>query len=388
MKKGLFLLMTALLSLGAMAQEPQVNGAGRIMQDLNDQKLVIGGYGQIDYNQPFGGDVRQNGKLDVHRVILLFGYQFNERTKLVTELEVEHVSEIYVEQAFINYEITPSLNFAGGLMLVPMGIVNEYHEPTTYNGVERPNVDKYIVPTTWREIGAGINGNISGANLKYQLYVMNGFKSYEDGAARLSGKYGVRKGRQKGAESFMSSPNLSAKIDYYGIHGLILGLAGYFGKTQSDLYDGLDTSDKVAEARADSSVVGIAMIGLDARYTMNKFHARGQLIYNSLSNTKKYNEFSRSDVGSKMLGAYGEVAYDFNLGETRLTPFVRMEHYNMQYKTDGFAANEAYKVNEVIAGVGYKVADGVVFKADLQWRKPKAKDDYDRIFNMGIGFWF
>ena len=89
-----------------------------------------------------------------------------------------------------------------------------------------------------------------------------------------------------------------------------------------------------------------------------------------------------------MLGAYGEVAYDFGLGETTLSPFVRMEHYNTQYKTDGFDSGDNYKVNEFIAGVGYKVADGVIFKADMQWRKPKPADDYDKIFNMGIGFWF
>lgn len=388
MKKGLLFLLGLALPLMVSAQEPQVNGAGRIMKSLDEQKVVIGGYGQIDYNQPIDGDTRQNGKLDVHRMVMLFGYQFNKRTKVVTELEFEHVKEVYVEQAFVNYEISPALNFSGGLMLIPMGIVNEYHEPTTFNGVERPNVDSYIVPTTWREIGAGINGNLPNAALRYQLYVVNGFNGYADGAGILGGKKGIRSGRQKGAESYISSPNLSAKIDYYGIQGLKLGLSGYFGKTQSELYDGLDKSDDAAKTMADSSVVGIAMIGLDARYRINNFQARGQFIYNSLSNTNDYNEFTGRDLGSAMLGAYAEVAYDFKFTETTLTPFVRYEHYNTHHKTDGIDANDSYKVNEFIAGLGYKVADGVVFKADMQFRKPESADEYSKIFNMGIGFWF
>ncbi len=388
MKKGILFLLGLALPLMVSAQEQNVNGAGRIMKNLDDQKVVIGGYGQIDYNQPIGGDTRQNGKLDVHRMVMLFGYQFNKRTKVVTELEFEHVKEVYVEQAFVNYEISPALNISGGLMLIPMGIINEYHEPTTYNGVERPNVDSYIVPTTWREIGAGINGNLPNAALRYQLYIVNGFNGYAKGAGVLGGSKGIRSGRQKGAESYISSPNLSAKIDYYGIQGLKLGLSGYFGKTQSELYNGLDKNDDAAKTKADSSVVGMAMIGLDARYRMNNFQARGQFIYNNLSNTKGYNEFTGKDLGSAMLGAYAEVAYDFKFTETTLTPFVRYEHYNTHHKTDGIEAKDAYKVNEFIAGLGYKVADGVVFKADMQFRKPESADEYSKIFNMGIGFWF
>jgi hypothetical protein len=123
--------------------------------------LSIGGYGEVHYNQQISGNERYNGKMDVHRMVLFFGYQFNEKTSFVTEIEYEHVKELYVEQAFLNYNIKPNTSIRGGLMLVPMGIINEYHEPTTFNGVERPSVDKYIVPTTWREIGVGVTGRLA-----------------------------------------------------------------------------------------------------------------------------------------------------------------------------------------------------------------------------------
>ena len=139
------------------------------------QGLTIGGYGQIDYNEPDGSEP---GLLDVHRLVLYVGYNFNERVSFRSEIEIEHASEIYIEQAYLNYRVKESLNFLAGVILIPMGIVNEYHEPTTYYGVERPSVDKYIVPTTWREMGVGISGNISDASIRYQAYVVNGFKSF------------------------------------------------------------------------------------------------------------------------------------------------------------------------------------------------------------------
>ncbi|NJW55099.1 porin, partial [Salinimicrobium oceani] len=133
----------------------------------------LGAYGEITYNQPEG----DNGELDVQRLVMLLGYQFTDEVQFFTEIEFEHVEEVYVEQAFVNYNFARNINFRAGLMLVPMGIINEYHEPTTFNGVERPAIAGSIIPTTWREIGLGLTGRINSANLTYQAYVFNGFKS-------------------------------------------------------------------------------------------------------------------------------------------------------------------------------------------------------------------
>ncbi len=152
MKKGLLLLFMAVAFVfGLKAQEvkDKYKSIGTtILERVKDEKLSIGGYGEIHYNQQVSGQTRYNGKMDVHRMVMFFGYQFNDKTSFVTELEFEHVKEVYVEQAFLNYNVRPNTALRAGLMLVPMGIVNEYHEPTTFNGVERPSVDKYIVPST------------------------------------------------------------------------------------------------------------------------------------------------------------------------------------------------------------------------------------------------
>jgi hypothetical protein len=391
LKKSILSMAITLLVTVTMAQNPtnnMYNAADKLL--ATDSKLSIGGYAQIDYNQPVVDGKYSNGKLDVHRMIFLFGYQFTEKTKFITEIEVEHVKEVYVEQAFLNHEFLHWLNFRGGLMLVPMGIINEYHEPPTYNGVERPNLDSKIVPTTWREIGFGFTGRIDNAALKYQAYVMNGFNGYNGGGV-FRGTDGYRKGRQKGAESFMSSPTLATKIDYYGIPGLKVGFSAYNGKSQSTLYNGLDKNDNAAIAAADSSAIGISMIGLDARYSIGAFEARGQFNYAANSNTKQYNEFTEKDLGSAMMGWYLEAGYNllFNTDtEQRLVPFIRYEKYNTHAKTDGgLNINKAYDRTDVTVGLGWWLAQGAVLKADYQFFSDAADNSAGQL-NLGIGIWF
>lgn len=394
MKKILLSAIIALVSVGLFAQDTgsnpqQLNTAQRLLN--SNQGLTIGGYGEVHYNQPLKSDTYNNGELDVHRIVMLFGYNFNERTQFVTELEFEHVSEVYVEQAFIQYKINNAINFRGGLMLIPMGIVNEYHEPNTFNGVERPLVDKYIAPTTWREIGAGFTGTVLPASLRYQAYVVNGFNGY-NGASKFSGKNGFRKGRQKGIESYISSPNLTAKVEYFGIKGLNVGLSGYFGNSQSTLYDGINKSDKDAVAAADSSVIGIAMLGIDSRYTNGGLQLRGQYYYSSLSNTNQYNDFTGSDLGSALTGYYVEAGYNLfkhlNNVKTDLIPFVRYEQFNTHHKVDNIIKNDAYKKTAITTGLTWKMTQNAVLKADMQFVKSAADDEYSKVLSAGFGVMF
>lgn len=387
------LILIGLISYTAKAQQDNTAQGNTLNQwsQTSGGKFLIGGYAGIHYNQPLDNDIRQNGKLDVHRLVLLFGYKFNKKTAFYSEIEYEHVSEVYVEQAFFSHKLNNYVNLQGGLLLIPMGIINEYHEPTTFYGVERPLIDKHIVPTTWREIGAGLSGNIQEASLKYQLYVVNGFLGYDDGA-KLRGSDGFRKGRQKGAESVMSSPNLTGKVSYYGLKGLNLGASIYTGKTQSSLYNGLDKSDDVGKAQADSSTVNLTMLGLDARYDRKAFHIRGQLNYANVGNAEAYNMFTGSDIGSKLFGFYIETGYDVfqhTKQDTKLIPFIRYEKYDTHFGTTAETArNEAYNRTVVTTGVDWKLTDGLALKTDYQFFKNAASDEWSNQVNLGIGVWF
>ena len=368
----------------------QQNAAARLLG--TDSRITIGGYAQIDYNQPLDAGRKMNGKLDVHRLVLLFGYKFTDRIQFVTEIEMEHVKELYVEQAFLQYKVNDWLNFRGGLLLIPMGIINEYHEPPSYHGVERPNLDYYITPTTWREIGLGATGTIRPAFLKYQLYMVNGFLSY-DGEGLLGGKSGFRSGRQKGAEAITLIPNVTGKVEYYGVRGLNIGVSGYFGNSNSTLYKSIEKSNDEAILHADSSVVGISMVGADARYSIKGVSLRGQLYYASFNNVSQYNEFTGKDLGKSMFGYYAELAYDVFSScdgiKSQLEPFLRYERYNTHNTVSvGTPYNPAYNREEVIFGLGWRPVSGVAVKADLQFYRVEGAAEFAKQFNAGIGVWF
>lgn len=389
--KKITLLITLIITSITYAQtvqdsinnpQNQLNAAQRILSGNYGKAVTVGAYGEMTYNQPEG----QNGELDIQRMVLLFGYKFNDKTQFVTEIELEHTVEVFVEQAFVNYNVANNISLRGGLMLVPMGIVNEYHEPTTFNGVERPAVDNAIVPTTWREMGVGVTGRFPDASIGYQAYIFNGFKSTEneDGEVTgfLKGSNGLRSGRQKAIQSTIDSPTFSTKIEYYGLPGLRLGLSGYFGKTQA--------TDDVEDI--DGANIGISMVGLDARYAKKRFTARGQFIYASLSDTEDYNTLTNRDLGSALMGYYTEVAYNLlplNKAQ-RLFAFTRYENYDTHASTEGgLEVNDAYNRTDITTGLSYHIAPGVVIKGDYQFRSNNDDNsEVDNRLNFGIGVWF
>ena len=239
-------------------------------------------------------------------------------------------------------------------------------------------------------MGAGFAGKFDAISLRYQLYVMNGFNGY-DGEGILRGSDGLRKGRQKAAESYISDPNVSLKFDYYGIQGLKVGLAGYFGPSQTRAINGVDRSN--TPLWIDSTQVNISMVGLDARYNKNNFVARGQLIYSAIGNTAAYNAFTGKDLGSNMFGYYLESGYNvlglFNdQTEQKIVPFIRYEVYNTHQAVAGdITVNEAYNRTDITTGVGYWLSRGAVIKADYQFMTNQAGDK-KHMLNCGVGVWF
>jgi hypothetical protein len=169
-------------------------------------------------------------------------------------------------------------------------------------------------------------------------------------------------------------------------------LAGYFGKSQSTLYNGLSRDDQDGKITADSSVIGISMVGLDMRYNKGGFQLKGQFIYNFLSNVMQYNEFTGSDLGSGMLGYYVEAGYNIfrhvNTKFEKFVPFLRYEKYNTHETVSAnTTANAAFDRTDITAGLGFWFTEGAVVKADIQWFFNGA-DQQAQQLNLGIGFMF
>ena len=174
-------------------------------------KFDISGYGEVHVNFNQGSEKDQ---IDIHRFVLDFKYDFNDWITFHSELEVEHAfvsdddGEISLEQFYVDFLLHDNVNVRMGRVLTPLGIINQRHEPPLFNGVERPGVDKYIIPSTWSSDGIGIFGNVV-PSLTYELYVAGGMDGSKFDAVK-----GIRGGRIKERPS-MNDIAVTGRMDYY-----------------------------------------------------------------------------------------------------------------------------------------------------------------------------
>ncbi|HEX8953155.1 MAG TPA: hypothetical protein VF945_14975, partial [Polyangia bacterium] len=171
---------------------------------------AIGGYGELTLNAPSNAP----NVVDLRRLVLYVGHNFTGKLRFYGELEVEHAvtsasdkGEFEVEQAFLDYLAYKPFNLRAGVIIIPMGIINVYHEPPTFNGVDRPETDTLIIPSTWREPAAGIFGEYRG--FRYQAYVLNGFN-----ATGFTASSGLREGHQEAALALGINWGVVARLEH------------------------------------------------------------------------------------------------------------------------------------------------------------------------------
>ncbi len=256
----------------AVRAEESVHGLGPAASKVyrGQQGVSIGGYGEMLY-QNFDSTL-ENGSpnsktdvLDFLRAIVYFGYKFNDKFVFNSEIEFEHAStgesgSASVEFAYIDYLARETLNVRAGLLLLPMGLVNELHEPTVFLGTMRPMTENRIIPSTWRENGAGIFGDVG--PFSYRTYVVNGLDASGFGAS------GLRGGRQKGSKAKAEDFGWTGRLDYVGTQGLVAGVSGYFGDSGQGLSDTagtIDVSTRIVEGHVDWRWKGLDLRLLHAR---------------------------------------------------------------------------------------------------------------------------
>ncbi len=347
-----------------------------------DRGLSIGGYGELLY-QNFDGE-RDNGAesgrtdtFDLLRGVLYFGYKFNDRWLLNTEIEYEHAgSEVSVEFAYLDYLWRPEASLRAGLLLVPMGFINELHEPTVFLGANRPDVERLIIPTTWRENGFGLFGEAG--PVSYRTYVVNGFRGAGFTAA------GLRGGRQKGNQAKAEDFAWVGRLDFTGVPGLLVGGSAYVGDSGQDL--------KTSQGAGIS--VGTSLIEghLEWRWRGLEFRALG--VQAELDDVADLNRAlgltGNQSVGEKLQGYYLQLGYDVlaGRGERALIPYARWESYNTQDEVPaGFRANPANDVEVLTLGVALKPIEQIILKIDHQNYDNAAGTGVDQ-FNVLLGYVF
>jgi hypothetical protein len=348
--------------------------------------LAIGGYGEA-FVTFYPGQERDN-IADFLRLVLYLGYKFNDRILFNSEIEFEHAfvgeetisaesGEVALEFAYLDVRLIDLASLRTGLLLVPMGWLNELHEPPTYFGNRRPEVERRIIPTTWRSLGAGLYGEIL-PGLVYRTYGVTSFNA----EGFTSG--GVRDGRQQGNRELANDWAWTGRVDYAGVPGLIVGASWWWGDTAQDIpFAGQDVS------------ANLFMYDLHAQFQWRGLWLRGLFVQGFLQDARALTLAGDPDnpIAEMVWGAYGEIAYNvlpllWPGTRQSLEPFFRYEHLNTQAEVpSGFTPNEANNLDVINAGVSYKPVPNVVFKADYRQLNPRSGDTIDEV-NLGFGFNF
>jgi hypothetical protein len=282
-----------------------------------------------------------------------------------------------VEFAYVEVAPSPKLGIRAGMLLVPMGFLNELHEPPIFHGARRPEVEQAIVPSTWRENGAGLFGEAG--PFAWRAYLVSSLSSAGFSAG------GLRGGRQSGARSKAEDLAFTARVDLTGVPGLLVGASAFTGETgQGVAVDGrpIDGRVTLVEGHAQYELRGLRLRALGARSTVSDVPLMNQAL--QLTGNKT--------IGERQTGWYAEAAYDLMTlrpaGSWSVSPFSRYERLDTQDRVPaGFERDSATDRRVVTAGVGVKPIANVAFKADYQWHRNEARTGVGQL-NLAVGYLF
>lgn len=367
---------------------------------LRTPGTVIGSYGQFNLEYAGPDDGPLVGNATVKRLVLFVSHHFSDSVRAYTEIEWENavacstcVGEVEIEQGFVDWDVLPWLSIRAGLILVPMGIINQWHEPPVFHGVNRPSVDTWIIPTTWRELGAGVVGRF-GEMWRYELYAMTSPDALKLGPLAL--RHASALGGNVPANGYMFSGRLEAEP----LLGAVVGLSGVAGD-MGDAVRFFNASH--VRSRLTTPLFGAAF---DGRWRRHGLEARVEAAAFWLPKAAALMGALRQDgstllpspqeagpVPSFLYGAYGEVAYDvlhpWGKTQQQLLPFLRVEGYDTQAAVPaGFSRLLARAGVEVTAGLSYRPIWQLVFKADYQRLTATRTGAHETRVNAGMGYMF
>ena len=351
--------------------------------------VSLGGYGEVLYENLAGTreDDTPSGatdRLDALRAIVYVGYKFSDQILFNSELEFEHgttgaAGSVSIEFAYLEYRLSPQFGLRGGLLLPPMGFINEVHEPPAFLGARRPETERQIIPSTWRESGIGFFGGIG--SVSYRAYLVNGFDVNGFTAS------GLRGGRQNGSEATAENFGVVGRLDVTPGLGLTVGSSAYLGNSgqgtplPSDPAATLGARTFIWEGHAQYKTGGFDLSGLLALSTVDDVAEINAVI--GLEGDES--------VGERLIGWYLQGGYDVlrATGSThQLIPYVRYEQLDTQDRVpEGFASSPANDRSFLTLGTMWKPVPNVSLKADYQIVSNQADTGVNQL-NVNLGYLF
>lgn len=339
--------------------------------------LSFGGYGEM-LGEVFRG--KDGDKYDALRWVMYFGSRFSDDWIFNSEIEIEHgttgatsattdsAGSVSIEFAYLDHLLNDSTALRGGVVLVPMGFINERHEPTTFLASQRPETEKRIIPSTWRSTGLGAYGQAGG--FAWTAYAINGLDGEEFTAD------GVRGGRQKANRASIDTVALTGRLDYVAVPGLTVGASVYQGSSR-------------ANASVTAEDLDTTIWDLHAEWNEGPWTVRGLYAQSDIDDTAAFNTRTGENLAEQMKGWYLEAGYDvFSLFDApanqSLDVFVRYEDLDTQAKmASGFSASGGKVDTYTTVGLNYRPLDQVVLKTDYSML-----DEGNDVYRFLIGYAF
>jgi hypothetical protein len=370
-------------SVAAAAAPTPATAPATTASASSQPSTVLTSYGEINYNRPTRAS--ENAQADVRRFVLGYQHRFDAKTKVVTELEVEHAvssssdpGEVEVEQAYIEHQFTPTWAARAGLFLIPAGLLNENHEPTSYYGVERNFVETAIIPSTWREGGVQIVGTFDNG-LTVQGGITTSFDLTKWDATSTEGSESpLGSIHQEMALAKARDLAVFGALNWRGAPGLLLG---------GSLFTGNATH---GQATTQSRVT---LWDLHARWTPGRWDLSSVYSRGTISNTAALNAtlvgnptlIPKSFDGWYVQGAYKVWSHE----DYALSPFVRWEQFNTARSFEdlgpGLTPDAGRTERVVTLGANFQITPQIVVKADYQ--RFRENKDLNRV-NLGLGWSF
>lgn len=339
------------------------------------QATILSGYGEAKYSFDLQ---RKNAEATLKRVVLFVGHKFNNKISLFTELELEDAlvigeagdeagigkGGISMEQAFVKFNLTPATYLVAGLFIPRLGIINENHLPTTFNGVDRPFLEELVIPSTWREIGVGIYGGIKNIpGLNYSFTLSNGLNS-----AGFTNGTGIRNGRQLGSAATGMGLGIAGSLLYY-VNNFRFQVSAYTGGSTA-------VEKRVADSlHLNSGPLGNrVMLGeVNGQYSNQGWSLKAIATGIKIPGAANINQAYANNTPECIYGAYAEAAYNLlysrHKDQKSLALFGRYEYMNLSAKLPANGIkNDANTQQYIVAGITYKPIRGIAIKADYMQR--------------------
>ncbi len=373
-------------------------GIGAGTRDHN--RVTVHGYGEMHFSQ----DTANGGaEIDNHRFAIGVHALLADWIHLNAEVDFEHAAqELELELAYLDFLLNPALNIRTGVLLAPVGYLNETHEPNLFWTVERPLLQNRLIPTTWIGGGVGIFGSImDGVN--YRLYALNSVQSVTNnteadgggsggsgGSGRSFSSDGIRGGRAQVNERIANDYSVFARVEFTRLFpGLQVGFSVVNGDTTHDIIEE-DGNMTLLEA--------------DIQYRWNWFDMNASIVNTDVNDAAAMNAFCDGGNGGKRCDtdqiASNNFGYNIQAGvhipqlmgwktSHDIVPHFMFERVRTQDEVPtGAVADESKNRNAVYTfGVAYLPTSSVAIKMDHTHTRLGNNTSTDR-FNLGIAYMY